>query len=803
MATTIQGLSALEAPSPDDMDLLSDAGFDRHNDNIHQDFGASNAEDDALSLQDAGMDGMNDARSAPGDQDDYMVDKEDAIEEDDFVDYADADVEIHDAGQPSNDSSGNALFRIAEQPSFLDTSNEQPITDNINHEDDLIDYSDDEEEQPSITADTPKVDEPQPAGPSEEAEDALDYTEEAAQNWDEYQEANWEEHAGSQHDDATHKDGNDQHEDEPVAEQADAGSNHEYEHHSESGEGNGSVASRQVDQGHLQPETEAPHESKADHVPSLPPVTLSYDGTEYWLFNTSDAEEGDVFLWDESVATQPLTSFFNACRTLLGDELSNETELGLHFDNYYGLKVFEDNMACACLTLKEFIDIYLQLHAQDGLSDPTPFYITLLLRPRLLTQVGELKKAVYDSIGFKAMNAAVDAGKTSFHNSLKKSDADFYAESEGWQEEHDDETGSQAQKGAGVEHVPQPEGENDAADSGSASHADQVDASPAAVESDATDANDRNVEAVANTMTTKHDSAPGAAEDEKEEYITYEDAEDDETTAPTEGHPVNEPSSASSTVQGDSVSYADADAEDSTNFAELDGKHTSTLDNNHGIEDHFDTQDPTLQQEAVAEYQFDEGAEAENSYDETYGVGEDLGQNFVQDENGYIFDDDGNMIFPQQEDPSLVEDAPEGTDFGTFDGELQGGDANNFEAGEDFVDFTGSAEANAPEDDISFPYASEDVVDYNDEEEDVIGEAAVAASSAVPPAVASSTGLDNLGSPQGQKRPIDEVDGGLDGADKNEGMVQPIPAETNIVLTAYTQTRNDRKCNWRSTLRLA
>jgi hypothetical protein len=767
------------------MDTLSDAGFDMGDGDIDLDLGAApdnqQLGDDALSLQDAGTDGGVDLQTATADPDDFMVDKDDLIEEDE-IDYG--DLELGDAGQPFVASPSEAQHTMNEQIDDHNVeTNVQPNAGNDSAiEDDIIDYSDDEEEKVETTLDASsgiqqELQEGAHAQAGNEQHNVGDDTskpldhpaqDEHAYEY-EYQEGNvtepsgvteqqsqddvnadWQQPSQPQYDDGT---------------QAEESRHHNQDHDETYGEPNDTAEDNHEEQAdepddnhdsadEADAEAEEPLRTvSSNQRPILHPVTVNYDGTEMWLFKPHDTENGEWLLSDESVATQQFPYFFQACRAQLGDDLNPETELGLRFDHFHALELFEDCTACAYTTLKELLDVYLGLHAQDGLTDPEPFYITLQFRPRVLTLVNELKKAMQDQIGFSGLNDAVASGETSFNAYLSNHTEplqDHWEENkheEEGSEKNDDEEEDVTGKDGG--HYSEGQNEHDASRSNS------------------TGASSANASAPGSQDGEEHEDEP-----EEEELIDYsEDEGDVDATQP--GHSsTNGPSSTSSTVQGDDASYANAD---DANAAENQEENRQSSDEDDVLEDNLD--DPTDFGASNAYAQYDAGNDAGNSghidnetLDQAYDQGFDTGNFLTQDLNnndGFYYDNDENAPFDQQDDFGLAgtenaDDLDPAQNLGPGTGD------NSFVGVDDFLDLTGDTGEDVAGDAFAIP-TNNNEEQVNLDEEGAAGQATIDASSDVPPVDASSIGFDDPGSPQGLKRSIDEVDIGLDGAGETAG----------------------------------
>ena len=440
MNTASLAIPALEVSAPDDsMDVLSDTGFDFDN------FGdgdidleldtAPSVHDEDMSLNDAGTDGGIDMHEETLDQDDFMADNGDLIEEDDMYDNEGVagDTQIVDEGS------------IAFEADMLAPPDE-----------DLIDYSDDEAQQ-HIKMHSPSVHEEdtqafvdteitsimnddldqkqhdeQPYKPAEVLSQHAQVHETETKPLD-GQDAGSEHHsadASSQHNDV----------EEDHIHAVDGGVMLPTDEHSHDGD---DVVAGQSNE--TQPDVDDDSDSNESHALEieLRPVTVNYAGNELWLFKQHDLDEsGDFLLEDLSVAKSSISDVFQACRLSLGDDVSDEHEIGFRFDNLHGLELYEDNTACVAVSLERLVDLYHTLQAQDENEDPECFYVTLQFRPRFATLLADVAQYAEQGSGYSALNAAVAAGETHFSNVFPDSPVEHeFAE---WDDEgvDDDEVSS-------------------------------------------------------------------------------------------------------------------------------------------------------------------------------------------------------------------------------------------------------------------------------------------------------------------------------------------------------------------------
>lgn len=122
MSTAAISAPHVEITAPDKMDLHSDSGLDFGDVDIDLDLPSTGDLDDDVSVRDAAQDADLDVHTVLGDHDDFMADNEDLIDED----IVDEDVEVD-------------LDLQSAEPTA------PPESETVAVEEDLIDYSDDED----------------------------------------------------------------------------------------------------------------------------------------------------------------------------------------------------------------------------------------------------------------------------------------------------------------------------------------------------------------------------------------------------------------------------------------------------------------------------------------------------------------------------------------------------------------------------------------------------------------------------------------------------------------------------------
>lgn len=435
MTTAAQAVTALEVSAPDDnMDVLSDIGFDFGDGDLDLDLDtAPSVQDDEMSLNDAATDGGIDMQEPPADQDDFMADHGDLIEEDEYHEDHTAAV-----SQAMNDSTTFEADMLAPP------------------DEDLIDYSDDEAQQvhmhsptaPEAAEHTQATHDSETASVSVNDHDNNDQTEEVAQPVEPIEVTNDQ----AQSHEVTPGQVAEEPAVSPKNQQSDVGAepvdiveDHVYaddggvplpaDEHSPYGDHAG-LEQRQDLQQHAGSDSDSVR--PRDHQIELRPVTVNYAGNELWLFKDHDLDEsGDFLLEDLSVAKSSISDVFQACRLSLGDDVSGEHEIGFRFDNLHNLELYEDNTACVAVSLERLVDLYHTLQAQDGNEDPECFYVTLQFRPRFATLLADIAQYAEQGSGYSAFDAAVAAGETHFSNVFSGDSTEH--EHVEWEEDEEDD----------------------------------------------------------------------------------------------------------------------------------------------------------------------------------------------------------------------------------------------------------------------------------------------------------------------------------------------------------------------------
>lgn len=804
MTTTAQSFHGFESHAAEEaMDIQASNEYDMGNDDIDLDldttFDGQQLEDDVLSLQDAGADTVVEMQAASADNDDLMVDKEDEF------DFA-LDFDVGQATIPKTTQSPPPRAGQAEHLNMENTEenidreeydSEKAVSVPVSEralEEDLIDYSDDENEEPDVAA-TPlerqQLLSTDVAGTAEgqghpDGGENHTVTEEFgvgdADTHDQAEGATYHSMSPSQWDEGSVHD--------PLSLDHDLDTSHKADGVDDFSKVN-SISADVLDEPTNDNEHQIQQESKGssheldvkqDH--DAHSITISYDGTEYWLFKVDENQDGDWLLDDPSLATKPFYDLFNACRVQLGDDINVDTELGLRFDNFRALTMYEDSTACAVTSLQDLLDLYLNLHAQDGNADPESFYITLQFRPRVVSLIGELKKAVQNQIGFSGWNDQIVAGQTIFTTPF----ADDYNEQ--WEGEGPNTEGQDhVEQLDGGDHSEEHDADINHEDTESSqSHTDgsaSTKATPAVHEND--------------TKKSPHSHNEDASDAELhgdqeevivEDVIDYSDEEQEEE-GPSDHGPTRESSANNASASSSTVDGEEAGGENEANYDSLDKSRVSENDEESPEGDYdeeeltYDTNenaDADANADANADAQHEEGGnvnandddedypydDLEREYDpnynldnaaQAYGGKEYSGDGVEQGGDGYYYDEP-NTAFYEQDEFGLSAGTENQGEHGEQDNIIDLSADYDLAGVDDFLDLTGDAEESSAQ---AYATLEEDDVPQGVDHLDNEGKElhAHVATSIASPAITTSIGLEDLGSPQGLKRPIGEVDVGL------------------------------------------
>ncbi|KAF2827850.1 hypothetical protein CC86DRAFT_200980 [Ophiobolus disseminans] len=508
-------------------------------------------------------------------------------------------------------------------------------------------------------------------------------------------------------------------------------------------------------------------------------ITVNYEGNELWLFRQHDADDsGDWLLEDMSVLQSSLSDLFRACRASLGEDITQETELGFRFDHLQNMEIYEDNTACVAVSLERLLGLYHTLNAQDGIHEPDSFYMCLLSRSRFATLLSDVAKHAELGSGYSGLNAAIAAGETHFAEAFSGHSTEHEGvewENAEEQEEHHEGSELTSNDGPEAEHT---EHEEQNIESGGDQGARSKQASPehaaSSTSRDGPEAeasppkNDDSEEIIQHDQVeeiTRHETELLAKAQQEQidndtvDTVDYSDAEDDEEPQ-TKALDAFSPSSA--TVQGDDPTTGETRTHPSEPVEQEEAQyagHDNTAqdavpegDVQFHIEEQLGHEDTESYQDYAQDYN-------EGDAFEEFHMG--TTENYAEEPSFEDFTNPGPIDYEYQDlDQQLQNDFISGTDFDGTGFVDSTNAANEYTEGDDFLDLDNPGEWIPDQEAASKVPIDESIGETtarNEEEEDGVVEQPVAATSTTAdPVAASSTSLQNT-SPQGLKRSIDEV----------------------------------------------
>lgn len=106
-------------------------------------------------------------------------------------------------------------------------------------------------------------------------------------------------------------------------------------------------------------------------------MKVVYQSVEYALFSTSESDDPDsFFLSDIAIMEKPLSDLFKAIREIIHDDLAEEDELCLSFEDL-GLETEEASIYIQDITLARILTLYESLLRNDGIDSARPLYLVL------------------------------------------------------------------------------------------------------------------------------------------------------------------------------------------------------------------------------------------------------------------------------------------------------------------------------------------------------------------------------------------------------------------------------------------
>ncbi|KAI7599390.1 hypothetical protein KC346_g13757, partial [Hortaea werneckii] len=134
----------------------------------------------------------------------------------------------------------------------------------------------------------------------------------------------------------------------------------------------------------------------------LHPMTLYYNGSSMPLFKSKKLQDG--LLKDDNLANLSLAELMRNCRQRLalklGITIPEEQEMTLAFD-HLGLLLSENSRAAYQHSLTDVLEVYLQLHQNDG-TDDSPALSMTLSHQQFTSQLAVLQQAAASGKGMSA-----------------------------------------------------------------------------------------------------------------------------------------------------------------------------------------------------------------------------------------------------------------------------------------------------------------------------------------------------------------------------------------------------------------
>jgi len=141
----------------------------------------------------------------------------------------------------------------------------------------------------------------------------------------------------------------------------------------------------------------------ASTVTGLHPTIVRYEGSEVFLFPSADLKsQEEYFLQDENLVNGSIGDMLEACRVVLGGDISEDDELELTVEDL-GLSLSEDSTPAFSASFSEILQLYVQLQGLDGVEQPAPMYVTLSTKTRFTNRLTLLTQAVRDGKGLSSI----------------------------------------------------------------------------------------------------------------------------------------------------------------------------------------------------------------------------------------------------------------------------------------------------------------------------------------------------------------------------------------------------------------
>ncbi|KAF2202485.1 hypothetical protein GQ43DRAFT_470861 [Delitschia confertaspora ATCC 74209] len=135
----------------------------------------------------------------------------------------------------------------------------------------------------------------------------------------------------------------------------------------------------------------------------LHPITVEFEGYEAYLFQMNLHDDYLFPSEQEFIATKDLNAFFKVLRDemISKGSLTDAEELAMDLPSLHLTYREVDSFLCQDTTLAELVDIYQLLQDQDGFKDPPPFPIYLYREERVSVRLDRLRVNASEGRGTK------------------------------------------------------------------------------------------------------------------------------------------------------------------------------------------------------------------------------------------------------------------------------------------------------------------------------------------------------------------------------------------------------------------
>ncbi|KAL2853401.1 hypothetical protein BJY01DRAFT_75125 [Aspergillus pseudoustus] len=159
------------------------------------------------------------------------------------------------------------------------------------------------------------------------------------------------------------------------------------------------VHSQEVPKVFDQPDKEVQQGHESAGHPPLHSVKVYYQDNEISLFPPREGDSTETFfLEDEGLAYESFGKLFEACREVLQDHINQSEVLVVDIDPL-SIQITEDSRETGKVTLKQIVDVYLQLCHNDGIETSEALYLTLSTKLTTTAELSDLLLAASEGKG--------------------------------------------------------------------------------------------------------------------------------------------------------------------------------------------------------------------------------------------------------------------------------------------------------------------------------------------------------------------------------------------------------------------